>query len=644
MHTPGPRDGAVDPRNDNFLRADAGLFEAVFDAASDAILIADDQGRYLAANRAAGELLGLASEQIVGRSVGDFTAPGRDYVEGWRAFLALGHSRGEHELTHRDGTVRYVEYNAVAHVRPGLHVSILRDVTDRKRAEAALRTMEGRLRGLFESNIVNITFGTSDGAIIDANDAFLETVGRSRADLDAGLLTWSSLTPPEFMDVNLRAEDELQRTGKAAPFEKQYLRPDGRRPWVLLWLARLPGIDDGTVALSIDISRQKEVEDQLRQAQKMEAIGRLAGGIAHDFNNLLTAIIGYAELVHHDAALTPSVREDVGEILKAAGSAAGLTRQLLAFSRRQLMQPRILSLNDTVQHIQAILRRLLGEDIVLTAATEPLLALVSADPVQIEQVVMNLALNARDAMPSGGRLRIETANVVLDASYVTAHQGAVPGPHVMLAVSDTGVGMEESVKSRLFEPFFTTKEHGKGTGLGLATVYGAIRQMGGSIAVDSVVGRGTTFRIYLPAAEGQKSETLRDVSGGTPDRGHEAILLVEDQTEVRRVAAQILTRHGYRVVEAPGPREALRLAGTAPFDLLLTDVVMPDMSGRELARRLHALRPDLRVLYTSGCTDNAIGHHGVLESGLAFAQKPFTPASLLQKVRAALDAPEPTSL
>ncbi len=642
MHPIGPPDGTADADGAPAPRADEQLFQAIFDAASDAILIANDDGRYTAANRAAGELLGLAPERIVGRSVGDFTAPERDYATAWKLFLDLGRSRGEHQMVHADGTVRYVEYNAVAHVRPGQHLSILRDVTDRKRAEVALRTIESRLRGLFESNIVNITFGTDRGDIHEANDAFLDTVGRSRADLEAGLLTWPSLTAPEYLDVNYRAREDLIRTGKAAPFEKQYLRPDGERRWVLVWLARLPGTEDGTVALSIDISRQKEVEDELRQAQKMEAIGRLAGGIAHDFNNLLTAIIGYGELVMHEESLGPAVREDVGEILKAAGSAAGLTRQLLAFSRRQVMQPRIVSLSDTVAHVESILRRLLGADIELTTATTPSLALVSADPVQIEQVVMNLALNARDAMPEGGQLRIETANVLLDESYAAAHQDATPGHHVMLVVSDTGMGMEETIKSHLFEPFFTTKEQGKGTGLGLATVYGAIRQMGGSIAVDSAVGQGTSFRIYLPVAEGQKSETRRAPAAAT-GRGREAILLVENQAEVRRVAAQILTRNGYAVVEAAGPREALRLAGETRFDLLLTDVVMPEMSGRELAHSIHAIRPEMRVLYTSGHTDNAIVHHGVLETGLAFAPKPFTPTTLLQKVREALEAPPPPS-
>jgi CheY-like chemotaxis protein len=371
----------------------------------------------------------------------------------------------------------------------------------------------------------------------------------------------------------------------------------------------------------------------------MEGIGRLAGGIAHDFNNLLTAILGYAELMESQLE-DEGLKSELREIRLAGERAAALTRQLLAFSRRQVLQPRTLDLNTVVSDVEKMLARLIGEDVTLATRLEPDLGCVKADPGQLEQVMMNLAVNARDAMPEGGTLTFETANAVLDADFVAVHPGALPGAYVVLMVADTGTGMTDEVRSHAFEPFFTTKEKGKGTGLGLATAYGIVKQSGGYITVDSGVGRGTTFRIYLPRVEGTAVVSERTASSSRLAIGTETILLVEDEAGVRRLSLTVLESQGYVVLEAASGDMALQVARsrTGPIHLVVTDVVMPGMSGRELWDRLRVLRPDSRVLFMSGYTDDAIARHGVLEPGIAFLQKPFTPFSLAQKVREVLDA------
>jgi CheY-like chemotaxis protein len=373
----------------------------------------------------------------------------------------------------------------------------------------------------------------------------------------------------------------------------------------------------------------------------MEAVGRLAGGIAHDFNNLLTVITSYSDILLEDLASQDPRRGDVEEIGKAAASAARLTRQLLAFSRQQVLEPRVLDLNASLASADKLLRRLLGEDIELVTAPAPSLGTVKADPGQLEQVIVNLAVNARDAMPEGGKLTLETANADMDDAYVREHPAAKPGSYVVLAVSDTGVGMDEETQRRIFEPFFTTKEAGKGTGLGLATVYGIVKQSGGFIWVYSEPGHGTTFKIYLPRVEEPVDAETRPVPPLGSLRGTETVLLVEDAAAVRAVIHQTLDRLGYRVLEAPNGEAALHLATKhrGPIHLLLTDVVMPELGGRQLAERLSALRPELRVLYASGYTDDAVVRHGVLKPGIAYLQKPFTPEVLALKVREVLDAP-----
>ena len=384
------------------------------------------------------------------------------------------------------------------------------------------------------------------------------------------------------------------------------------------------------------------LETQLIQAQKMEAIGQLAGGVAHDFNNLLTAILGFADIALKRVGSKDPLTDDLGQIRNAGQRASELTRQLLAFSRKQIIAPRVVDLNTVVHGMEKLLRRVIGEDIDLITVLNPHLGRVKADVGQLEQVIMNLAVNARDAMPQGGKITIKSADADLDEAYARSHVAVKPGPYVMLAVSDTGCGMDKATLARLFEPFFTTKDKGKGTGLGLSTVYGIVKQSNGNIWVYSEPGQGSTFKIYLPRVEEplaapRPGDVRKSAAGGS-----EVILVVEDDEMVRNLARVVLRQVGYAVLEAGNGDEALRLCEKHPgrIHLLLTDVIMPQMGGRELARRLKQLRPDLRIVFFSGYTSNAIVHHGILESGLAFLQKPFTLDALTQKVRAVLDGTE----
>ncbi|MFI5180389.1 MAG: response regulator [Thermoanaerobaculia bacterium] len=517
---------------------------------------------------------------------------------------------------------------------------------ERRRAEAALRQSEEKYRLFFEEDLAGHFISKPDGRILACNPAFARTFGFASVEEALSTSAASLYAEPgdrmKFLDL-IRSEKRLER------HEKELRRKDGKTLYVI---ENVLGTFDRRGELTeihgflLDATEQRRAEEELRQAQKMEAVGRLAGGVAHDFNNILTVILGHLELLEPTLEPTDPRLEEMEEIRKAAERAAGLTRQLLAFSRKQVLQPTILDLNAVLKDVENMLQRLIGEDIQIRTAFAPSLGPVQADPGQIEQMIMNLAVNARDAMPRGGTLVIETANVDPESTPAALSHLESPAPHVMVSVADTGCGMNATTMAHLFEPFFTTKEPGKGTGLGLATVYGMVKQSGGFIKVESEPGRGSTFRIFFPRAaeESPHPGVLR--TGDQTPTGSEAILLVEDDEALRALTLKILGQASYKVLAASGPKEALDLASGrgGAIDLLLTDVVMPGMSGPDLARRIRTLRPGLAVLFMSGYTDESIGPYGVLKPGIHFIQKPFTQSGLLLKVREALSVETPAEV
>jgi PAS domain S-box-containing protein len=509
------------------------------------------------------------------------------------------------------------------------------------RSEKALAESEARFRSMADSAPVFIWVAGTDALCHYFNKPWLEFRGRTLQQESGN--GWAEGIHPE--DFKRTLDTYLTAFNGRKPFRMEYRlrRHDGAYRWLLdTGTPRFApdGTFSGFIGSCLDVTDLKETEEQLRQSQKMEAVGRLAGGIAHDFNNLLTAINGYAELCLSKAQGDETLSEFLKEIKRSGERAAALTSQLLAYSRKQILSPRILNLNSTVAEMDRMLKRLIGEDIELVTMLEPELGWVLADPGQIQQIILNLALNARDAMPQGGRLTLETANVTLDSNYISTRLEAKPGPHIMLAVSDTGIGMTEEIKAKIFEPFFTTKEVGKGTGLGLSSVYGIIQQSGGSILVYSEPGQGTTFKIYLPIVEA--SDEGQPQAEAVDDRtlaGKETILIVEDEETVRTFIRRALTYFGYSILEAKDGKEALQaIESGKSIDLVLTDVVMPGMNGRQLATQLSARLPGAPILFMSGYTDNAIVHHGVLDADATFIQKPFSQSDLLKKIRGILDA------
>ncbi len=512
---------------------------------------------------------------------------------------------------------------------------IVFDISDRKRAEEAVRAGDARLRQVFDSPLIGIIFWNEAGGISDANDFFLKMVGYSREDLEAGRIRWKDLTPPEYAELDRKAIEEVRLTGRATPYEKEYFRKDGSRVPILIGGTSFGPSSGRGLAVVLDVSERRHVEAKFIQAQKMESVGRLAGGIAHDFNNLLTSILGHGDLALQRLADPHPVRAHLEEIRSAGQRAAALTHQLLAFSRKQILQPRIISLSSVVQGLESLLRRTIGEDIQLLCVLDPALPSVRADPRQIEQAVMNLVVNARDAMPGGGQLTLRTFSCLVDPGSAHAPPGLLAGPHAALSVTDTGTGMGADVIRHLFEPFFTTKEVGKGTGLGLSTSYGIVRQSGGSITLSSEPGRGSVFTLYLPAVPGA---ALPEPAPAEPPAmpGAETILLAEDEEMVRKLASEILRRQGYTVLETSHGEEALELLRKEGdrVHLLLTDVVMPRMGGPELARRARLERPGLPVLFMSGYP----GVEAPAEIPGSLLEKPFTAARLIDKIRAVLDA------
>jgi two-component system, cell cycle sensor histidine kinase and response regulator CckA len=445
------------------------------------------------------------------------------------------------------------------------------------------------------------------------------------------------------LEARLQEERNVMDSGQMQTVAEDVVTRDGHSPRTFFTM-RVPYTTPGTggqavLGVSLDITDRLNLEAQLRQSQKMDGIGRLAGGVAHDFNNLMTVILGFARLVLAGLSDTSSLRDDVDEIQRAAERAADLTRQLLAFSRQQVLAPRVVTLNEIIVGMDRMFRRLIGEDIEFFTLASPDLPPILVDTGQIEQVLMNLVLNARDAMPEGGKLTIETCAIELDEAYASSHSEVVPGTHVMLAVTDTGSGIDKATQARIFEPFFTTKPKGKGTGLGLSTVFGIVKQSGGHIWVYSEEGKGTTFKLYFPVTRAQPTPASPSAPVAT-QRVSETILVVEDEPQLAKLMVRILTGAGYQVLAARSGREAIELSAnhTLPIQLLLTDVIMPQMSGKQLAAELALRRPTMKVLYVSGYTDNSIVHHGILDPGVAFLQKPFSFDTLTKKVREVLES------
>jgi two-component system cell cycle sensor histidine kinase/response regulator CckA len=501
---------------------------------------------------------------------------------------------------------------------------------------AERRRTETRYRAVFDANPAPMwVYDLETLRFLTVNDAAIAHYGYSRDEFAA--MTLADIRPPA--DLAALRDDVAKATQTFDGKQWRHLKKDGT---VIIVEIKAHDFDyegrRARLVLANDVTQRHRLEEQLRQSQKMEAVGRLAGGVAHDFNNILSVIMSYAELLLTDTHPGEPMRADIEQIAKAGHRAAALTRQLLLFSRQQVMEPRVLDLNDVLMGMHKMLERILGADVDLVSLPTSPLGHVRVDPGTIEQVIMNLVVNARDAMPTGGKLTMETDNVVLDEAYARDHLGVKPGPHVMLAVTDTGVGMDRATMTRIFEPFFTTKAPGKGTGLGLSTAFGIVHQSGGSIWVYSEPGKGTTFKVYLPRVD-DAVEAPRAAAPRTDSRGSETILLVEDDDQVRALTRTILGKHGYHVIEARNAGEALLHAERHPgtIDLLLSDVVMPQMSGPELAKRLASVRPQMKVLCMSGYTDDSIVRHGVLDAHIAYLQKPITPDLLTTRVREVLE-------
>ena len=631
--------GSVEARN-----------RALFECVPDALFVIGSDGRIFDVNQAAIDQHGYSREELLAMHVDDLSAPdgaGNAQQSLRRAFELA--APFEWRSRRKDGSDLHVEIRVRPFTDAGQPsvVASVRDITERKRAAHTLEVSETRYRRLFEAAKDGILILDADtGQIDDVNPFLMELLGYSYEDL-LGKHVWE-IGPFKNIAASKEAFVKLQME-KFVRYDDLPLKARDGRTIDVEFVSNVYRVDNQSV-IQCNIrditerkraaAEQKSLEEQLRGAQKMEAIGSLAGGVAHDFNNLLSVILGYMELALNSVREGDPLRDDLMEVRRAGERAAVLTRQLLAFSRKQVLQPVPLSLNQVAAGLEKMLRRILGEDIDLVQELAPDLGLTLADTGQIEQVLMNLVVNARDAMPEGGKLTIETGNVELGAEYGKRHGEVAPGPYVMVAVTDSGCGMDLQTKAKLFEPFFTTKEAGKGTGLGLSTVYGIVKQSGGTIWVYSEIGKGTTFKIYLPRDYSTAKTTATNLPAVAGRRtGGETILVVEDEEALRRVTQRMLERAGYKVLTAASGDEALVTVAQHKGDihLLLTDVVMPRMNGKVLAQALLKMRPTAKVLYVSGYADNAIIRHGVLDIGTHFLAKPFTAADLTRKVGEELD-------
>jgi PAS domain S-box-containing protein len=638
---------AVRKRAEESLATERILLRAVADGTTDAMFVKDRQGRYLLFNEAAARFVGKPAAEVLGHDDTGLFDPesARTAMERDRLVMESGQAKTEEERLTAAGVTRtYLATKAPYRDARGEVVGVIgvsRDITDHKRAEESLAAERTLLRTLIDSMPEVVFTKDMEGRFTLSNPASVQLVGCTSEGELVGKTVFDFF-PRELADAY--QSDDAQALGGQSIIDREEPCVDaaGNRRWYLTIKTPLrdqSGAIVGLVGISRDITERRQLEQQFRQAQKMEAFGQLAGGVAHDFNNVLQVITGFGDLLLETLRPADPAREMVGQMVKAGERAAGLTRQLLAFSRQQVLVPRVLELNAVVADLEKMLRRVIGEDIDLKTALQPGLGRVKADPGQIDQVVMNLAVNARDAMPQGGRLTIETQNVELDGEYARLHVGVRTGHYVLLAVSDTGCGMTPEVQARIFEPFFTTKEIGKGTGLGLSTVFGIVRQAGGHVAVYSEPGIGTSFKVYLPRVDDAALSVAPKSDRPPSSKGAETVLLVEDEESVRTLTRIILLGKGYTVLEASDGAEALSVAGRheGPIHLLLSDVVMPILGGRELAERLVGLHPEMKVLFQSGYTDDAVVRHGVLQEKVHFLQKPYSPAALATKVREVLD-------
>jgi len=552
-------------------------------------------------------------------------------------------------VVHQTGDERWVEVNAVRIEWEGkpATLNLLSDISQRKRADDALRESEKKYQSLFHNSQVALFRTHVDGRLVEINQRYAELAGYSTVeDCMAEFVPGQAWADSEARHEMVKI---LKEKGSVRDYETKIIRRDGAHIWILFSATIFP--DQGFIEGSImDITGRKQAEEekeklqeQLTQAQKMESVGRLAGGVAHDFNNMLGVILGHTELALERVQPPHPLHTDLREIQKAAQRSADLTKQLLTFARKQIISPQVLDLNRVIKNMITMLQRLIGEDIDLVWKPAKNLWPVKMDPSQIDQILANLCVNAQDAITGVGKLTIETGMKTFDQDYCLEHTGFVPGDFVLVAVSDDGCGMDKKTMDNLFEPFFTTKDVGKGTGLGLATIYGIVKQNNGFINVYSEPGQGTTFRIYIPrSASEDEGPKTRPSAVGIPG-GSETILLVEDEAAILQMTCMMLERKGYRVLPAGSPSEAMTLAKAheGVIHLLITDVVMPEMNGRDLALRLTALYPNLKLLFMSGYTANVIAHQGILDEGVSFIQKPFSMADLVLQVRGVLDEGKP---
>jgi two-component system, cell cycle sensor histidine kinase and response regulator CckA len=631
------------------LREERDRAQRYLDTAGVILMGLDKQGRITLVNRYACSTLGWTAEELLGRDWVETCVPARiwDALKAkFRDLIGGELPLYENPIVTRSGVERLIEWRNTV-VRDGAgHItgsfSSGTDVTERTVALEALRTTEERMRFALQNANVGIWDMDYGTGVARWSEILESQFGLQPGTFEGTFQAFIDLVHPDDRKRVAETVAQAERSGADFSYAHRAILPDGTLRW-LSGAGRILLGEHGEPVRGLgvyqDITERRALEAQNEQLQKMEAVGRLAGGVAHDFNNLLAVILGFCEVLLTDLASDDPRRADIAEIQRAGALGAGLTRQLLAFSRKQVIEPTLLDLNGVVAGMQAMLGRLIGEHVSIVMALRPELALVTADRGQMEQVVMNLAVNARDAMPNGGTLTIATANVELDEHYANVHLAAKAGTYVSLIVTDTGTGMTPEVQARLFEPFFTTKEPGRGTGLGLATVYGIVRRSGGSVAVYSEVGKGTAFKAYFPRAAA--AEMIADIpaSLARPYAGPQSVLVVDDQKGLRELSKRLLERHGHTVLLAADASEARQLFDTTPsIDILLTDVVMPGASGPELAKQLIEQRPTLRVIYMSGYTEDAVVHLGVLKPGIAFLNKPFTSETLRDKIREVLES------